>query len=361
MRAAMVHETGGEVVEVVEDLETIDIGPREVRVSIRASSLCHTDLRAVKRYPKVRLPAVIGHEGAGTISEVGNAVAGIRVGDPVIVAMVPPCGHCAACLRPQPYLCRTVQDVRAIPRFRRQGQAVYGFLGAGTFAEEIVVPDHSVVVIPDDVPFAAAALVGCGVMTGAGAVLNDAHLRPGQSVIIFGCGAVGVSAIQAARLVGAHPIVAVDLSDVALATALKMGASHVTDPAGVLDIMAELTEGVGFDCAVEAVGSSQTIRGAWDVTRRGGTVLVTGVGGDDEMVEFSAKELQYGAKTLRGDIYGASDVRRDFNIVLQLWRSGHLDLEGMVARRIRLEELNDAIEMLEHGGLLRQVVEFDAT
>ncbi|MGZ4240717.1 MAG: Zn-dependent alcohol dehydrogenase, partial [Actinomycetota bacterium] len=330
-----------------------------VRIRIRASGVCHSDLSGQNGTLPVPLPAVLGHEGAGEIIGVGDGVTALTAGDHVIVAWVPPCGICETCLKGQPHLCMTEFIPNAVSqRFSRGDQKLFGFAGVGTFAEEMVLPQHCAIKIDNDVPFDIASLIGCGVMTGVGAALNTAKVVPGSHVVVFGCGGVGISVIQGARIAGAAEIVAVDLSPERREFAKQFGATHACAPEELDGLKNELTAGLGFDYAFEVVGLPVTIRGAYDATRRGGMTVVVGAGRMDAMVEFNAYELFFLEKTIQGSYYGSADVRTDFHRLLRLWRQGKLDLEGLITNRIDVSEVNEAFEMMKNGEGIRSVIEF---
>jgi S-(hydroxymethyl)glutathione dehydrogenase/alcohol dehydrogenase len=240
-----------------------------------------------------------------------------------------------------------------------EGSPIFGFAGMGTFAEEIVVPQQAVVPIDPSVPLEIASLIGCGVMTGVGAAINTAKVEPGSSVVVFGCGGVGISAIQGARIAGAAEIVAVDLLESKLDDAKRLGATHGTTPDGLPSLSQEITGGDGFDYAFEAIGNPNTMRAAYDAVRRGGSAVIIGVGKADAMVSFSAFELFYSEKRLIGSYYGSADVRSDFHRLLRLWRAGKLDLEGMISRKLGIGDINDAFAAMRRGEMIRQVVQFE--
>jgi S-(hydroxymethyl)glutathione dehydrogenase/alcohol dehydrogenase len=358
MRAAVLRNTGDTTLDVVSDASVVDVEPGFVRVAIRATGVCHSDLSAMNGTIPQPAPAVLGHEGAGEIVEVGPGVDSVAVGDHVIVVWVPPCGKCTFCIGGQPNLCSEVMMSSGfLPRFVVDGQPAFGMAGTGTFCEEVVLPHQSVVKVDHDVPWEIASLIGCGVMTGVGAAINAAKVQPGGSVAVFGCGGVGVSIIQGARLAGAAEIVAIDLVEERRQDALRFGATHAVSPDELEDAKGEITGGIGFDYAFEAVGLPATIRGAYDAARRGGTACIVGVGRMEEMVSFSAFELFYAEKTLLGTIYGSADVRRDFDRMIRLWRAGRLDLDGMVSKTCGLHDINTALDDMRAGRVIRTVVE----
>ncbi len=358
MRAAVLRNTGDETLDVVSDAGVVDVEPGFVRVAIRATGVCHSDLSAMNGTIPQPAPAVLGHEGAGEIVEVGPGVDNVAVGDHVIVVWVPPCGKCSFCIGGQPNLCSEVMMSSGfLPRFVVDGQPTFGMAGTGTFCEEVVLPHQAVVRVDPDVPWEIASLIGCGVMTGVGAAINSAKVRPGASVAVFGCGGVGVSIIQGARLAGAAEIVAIDLVDERRQDALRFGATHAVSPDDLEGAKGEITAGQGFDYAFEAVGLPATLRGAYDAARRGGTACIVGVGRMEETVSFSAFELFYSEKTLLGTIYGSADVRRDFDRMIRLWRAGRLDLAGMVSKTCGLHDINTALDDMRAGRVIRTVVE----
>ena len=360
MRAAVLRNTGDDKLELRDDVGLADVGPGQVKVKVQATGVCHSDVSAMSGVIPQPAPFVPGHEGAGIVTEVGPGVTTVNEGDHVIVAWSAPCGQCSFCLRhKQPNLCINVLfSAAATPNFRLDGAPLGGMTGAGTFAEELILPHQGVVKIDDDVPFEIASLVGCGVMTGVGAALNTAKVAPGSSVVVFGCGGVGISAIQGARVAGAAEIVAVDLVDRKLDDAKRFGATHAVKPDDLPAAQGEITGGDGFDYAFEAIGSPATMRAAFDATRRGGTTCIIGVGAPDKMLQFSAFEIFFAEKNFTGSYYGSADVRVDFHQMLRLWRNGRLDLEGMISRRLGLEDINEAVEALMSGQVIRQVISF---
>ncbi|GHF81994.1 S-(hydroxymethyl)glutathione dehydrogenase/alcohol dehydrogenase [Amycolatopsis bartoniae] len=359
MRAAVLNAIGDDKLELRDDVTTVDPGPHEVRIKVRASGICHSDLSAMDGTLPALAPGIVGHEGAGEIVDVGSAVEHLAPGDHVTVSFVPPCGACPSCLRGEPNLC-AVHAIAAFttPRFRLGETPVFGYAGLGTFAEELVVPASGAIKVDPDVPFETAALIACGVLTGVGAVLNTAKVRPGSTVVVIGCGGVGISVIQGARLAGATTIVAVDPVEGKHAIAKRFGATHATTPDGLEALKQQVTNAEGFDYAFDVVGLPVTIRSAWDSARRGGSVVVVGAGRGDAMVQFSAQELFLHDKKILGSFYGSSHVHHDTGQMLRFWRAGLLDLDGMISRRLPFDELNDGLATLRDGStdVIRQVV-----
>ena len=360
MLAAILMETPTEELMVADDVTLRDLAPGDVKVKIAHSGVCHSDLSAMNGTIPQTPPAVLGHEGAGVVTDIGDGVTHVAPGDHVIIAFSPPCGTCPYCTgRGQPNLCIDgFFAMSANPQVRRGDTVVGAMTGCGTFAEETIVPGIAAIKIDDDIPLDVAALVGCGVPTGVGAALNTAGITPGSSVLVIGAGGVGVAAIQGARIAGAAVIVAVDLHEGKLDRAKAFGATHGVLPDDLPAALAEITAGEGFDFTLECIGMPTTMRQAFDMTRRGGTSCIVGVGRMDETFELSAFEMFFSEKTLVGSMYGGADVRTDFNRFLRLYKAGRLDLEGMISRRIHIDEVNDAMACIGDADIIRQVIDF---
>ena len=358
MKAAVLRGTGDEF--TIEDLRLRALGPRDVHVRVAASGVCHSDLSIQDGTIPHPLPAVLGHEGAGVVIGTGADVTTVEPGDHVVLAWVAPCRSCFFCLRGRPELCEHGLDHAFASPYATasDGTAFLAAFGTATFGEETIVPERACVKIDSEFPFDLAALVGCGVVTGVGAVCNSAHVEPGASVAVIGCGGVGLAAIQGARLAGAAPIIAVDRVASKLARARGCGATEVVDASDTDPVAAvrELTAGRGADHVFEVVGRSDTIEAAFEMTRRAGTCTIVGAGSFTDMVKFGAMQLMVGAKTLRGCVYGSSDPARDFPEIVRLQQAGRLDLDALVTRRIALEELNDAFRAMQAGEVARSII-----
>ncbi|MFB1045777.1 Zn-dependent alcohol dehydrogenase [Streptomyces chrestomyceticus] len=360
MRAAIQHQTGQEKLEVLDGVEAVGFGPGKVRIRIRATGLCHSDLSAMSGVLPQPAPFVPGHEGAGEIVEVGDGVEGLSAGDRVLMCWLPACGTCPSCKRGQTHLCLAGFMNAGTPNFRRPGADpcdVFGFAGTGTFAEEVVVAANCAVPIPDDVPYEIAALIGCGVTTGLGAALNTARVAPGASVAVIGCGGVGISAVQGARVCGAAQIVAVDPVAARREAALRFGATEAVAPEELAGAGQRITAGEGFDYVFEVVGRSATARTAYETTRRGGTLCVVGAGAMDDHFQVNMFELFFDEKRILPSLYGGGDVLRSYEQVIALWRAGRIDLEGLITHRVRLPEINEALEQMRTGTALRTCIE----
>jgi S-(hydroxymethyl)glutathione dehydrogenase / alcohol dehydrogenase len=360
VRAAVLHSIDDVKIDIRDDVVAVGPGPAEVKIRLRAAGVCHSDLSARNGSLPQPVPAILGHEAAGDVVAAGDGVTDLAVGDRVIASWLPPCGSCPSCLRGQPFLCMAHVIAAYIqPRFLVGETPAFGLAGCGAFAQEMVVPREGAVKFADDVPYEVAALVGCGVMTGVGAVINTARVEPGAKVAVIGCGGVGIAAIQGARLSGAAVIVGVDTVESKHEAARRFGATHAVRPDQLSELSAQVTGGEGFDYAFEVVGTPPTIRAAWAAARRGGTVVVVGAGRPDQQVEFTPFELLFDGKQLLGSLYGSADVRRDYAQMLDLWRAGLLDLEGMITQRLQLEDIDDALRALGRGDVIRQVITYD--
>ncbi|UZI31599.1 Zn-dependent alcohol dehydrogenase [Streptomyces sp. VB1] len=357
MRAAVLHETGQEKLEVLDDVEAVGFGPGKVKLRIRATGLCHSDVSAMSGVLPQPAPFIPGHEGAGEVIDVGDGVTGLSAGDRVLVCWLPACGECPSCKRGQTQLCLAGFMNAGTPNFRRPGGDVFGFAGTGTFTEEVVVGAGSAVPIPDDVPFEIAALIGCGVTTGLGAAINTAKVEAGSSVAVIGCGGVGISTIQGARVQSAAQIIAVDPVASRREAALRFGATEAVAPDGLADAKQRITGGEGFDYVFEVVGKSATARTAYENTRRGGTLCVVGAGAMDDNFQVNMFELFFDEKRILPSMYGGGDVLRSFDRAIALWRAGRIDLESMITHRVRLDGVNDALDQMRTGESLRTCIE----
>jgi S-(hydroxymethyl)glutathione dehydrogenase / alcohol dehydrogenase len=359
VRAAVLERVGGPI--LVADVDLAAPGPGMVRVDIAASGLCHSDLSVADGTLPLPLPTVLGHEGAGTVTEVGPGVTGLQPGHRVVLSWAVPCRACRPCLRGRPELCDTGMD-HAFTRTHGtlDGEQVWAVFGTGTLAEQTVVPAAAAIRIGDEAPLDLAALVGCAVLTGVGAVVNTARVAPGDTVAVIGCGGVGLAAIQGARLAGAGSIIAVDRAAGRLPLAMANGATHTVDASSAepVEAVRELTGGRGVDHAVEAVGRSATIEAAYAMATRGGTVTVVGAGAVDDPVTFPAMGLMADAKVLQGCVYGGADPARDVPWILDLAAQGRLDLEALVTARVGLDRIDDAVSAMRAAEGARTLVTF---
>jgi S-(hydroxymethyl)glutathione dehydrogenase / alcohol dehydrogenase len=335
----------------IRDVVLPELGPDQVRVRVAAAGVCHSDLSMMNGTLRPSFPLVLGHEAAGTISAAGAGVTRVKPGDRVVVNWAPPCRHCWFCLNGQPYLCKSVEGVASLPGGALpDGTPLHLAMGVGAFADEVVLPAAGVVPLADEVPLDVAALLGCAVLTGVGAVRNTARVRAGESVVVIGLGGVGLSAIAGARLSGAGPIIAVDVAADKEKLAIASGATHFTaaNDKQSKQIRA-LTGGRGADHAFECVGRAATIKAAWGCVRRGGQVTVVGVGRLDDPVSLNALEIYHFARTMAVSVYGSGDADRDIPWLAEQVILGNLDLEPLVSHRIGLDGLTDAFNRMEAG------------
>jgi S-(hydroxymethyl)glutathione dehydrogenase/alcohol dehydrogenase len=345
----------------VTEIELPDPGPGQVRIKLAAAGVCHSDLSLSNGTLRQPAPAVLGHEGAGTVTAVGPDVTTVAPGDQVVLNWAPSCGSCHFCGLAEPWLCADAGVAANAPYATRasDGGDLYPGLGTAAFAEETVVPAHAALPLPEGVPLTDAALLGCAVLTGWGAVHYSAQVRPGESVAVFGVGGVGLATLQAARIAGAGTIVAVDVSPEKEELARAAGATEfVLAGDDTAKRIRKLTGGYGTDTAVECVGRADTIRTAWSATRRGGRTTVVGIGGQDQQVSFSALELFYFGRTLSGCVYGNSDPARDLPIIAGHVRSGALDLSALVTGRVGLDGIPDAFDAMVAGKGGRTLIVF---
>lgn len=356
MRAVIMEQYDAPL--VVDDVAPLPLLPMDVRVRTGASGVCHSDLSATRgQYPFV-LPIVLGHEGAGMVEEVGSAVTSLRPGDRVIASFVSFCGRCYQCLNGRGHICEQQAVLGAVPRARRNGQEIIAMTGLGTMAEQMTVNEANLVKVETDLPDDQLALIGCGVTTGAGAALWTARVSPGSSVAIFGCGGVGLSTLQGARIAGAARIIAVDPFPRKRAAALELGATDVVDPgaADPVEQIRELTGGRGAEYTFEVVGTLATMRQTYDAAANGGTVTFVGALRPDVELPLPANALHAQGKTILGSVYGSAQVRRDMPQLVRFAERGLLDLGSMVSRQVPLEDVNDALAAIDAGETIRTVL-----
>ncbi|HEY2833346.1 MAG TPA: Zn-dependent alcohol dehydrogenase [Sporichthyaceae bacterium] len=355
-------------------LEVVDLqveAPRagEVAVRMAAAGICASDLSVRNGALPGPLPIVLGHEGAGVIEAIGAGVDRLAVGDHVAICAMPQCGQCYRCKRGQTGLCERGDGVLfsgaqldgTLRCATADGVPVAQMVAAGTFAEQVVVPAISVVPLPRDFPLAPAALLGCAVLTGMGAALHTASIRAGDTVVVIGCGSVGLTAIQGARLAGAGRILAIDLVETKLDLAHTLGATDVI-PARDADLVAavrDLTAGRGADVTIEAVGAQVTVDAAIRMTDKGGEVVFVGAGGPQTRIDIPQfRGLVGSAKTLKGCLFGAADIHRDIPRFVEHYRAGELVLDSLVSRTFTLGEINEAMAAVAAGEVISAIVAF---
>ncbi len=348
-------------------IEEVDIAPPqrgEALVKIAATGLCHTDLHFMEGFFPWPAPAVLGHEAAGVVEQVGEGVRSVKIGDHVVLSSAPTCGFCRYCVAGKPYLClasagsHLMKDGTSRLTLKSDGKSLFHFLGLSTFAAYAVVSEMAMAPVHEDAPLTSAALVGCAVVTGVGAVLYTAGVSAGKSVAVYGCGGVGLNVIQGANLVGACPIIAVDTKDEKLALAKQFGATHFVNPSKEHPVFKihEITGG-GADFAFEAIGDVDVLGQAFDSLDRGGMAVMVGVPPLGSKYPVDTMNL-FGDKTLRGCVLGSVNIRRDLPLMVDLYMAKRLKLDELVSRTFSLEEINEAFELVKRGEVARAVVTF---
>jgi len=351
---------------IVEELTLNEPRKGEVRVKIAASGVCHSDYHLVTGATKHPMPVVIGHEGAGIVEAVGEGVTRAQMGDHVVLSWTPDCGHCFYCLHDKPNLCETFTEpiwagvmLDGTTRLYKNGNPVYHWCGLATFADYAVVPEESCVVIRRDVPLQVAALVGCSVATGVGAVMYTSPVRPGESVVVFGCGGIGLSIIQGAAMAGASSIIGVDTNPAKLPLARAFGATDalLASDHSISEIY-ERTSGRGADHVFEAVGVPAVQERALDAVRPGGTLALVGLSAMGTGTNLPGAVITRQEKTIKGSYYGSVNPRRDFPLLIDLYVSGRLDLDRLVTQTYTLDQVNEAYDAMLNGSVARGVVVF---
>lgn len=351
----------------IEDVPIADPRDREVLVRIMATGVCSSDLSTIRGKTASELPLIPGHEAAGIVERIGSGVSKVRVGDRVVLSWAPNCGHCFYCQESHPTLCDTYGGAAVSgglwDRTSRLGPVtapIKHYSCVSSFAELAVVPEAGCIPIHDEVPFAVAALVGCAVTTGFGAVVNDAKVRAGEAVAVIGVGGVGINAIQAAALAGAETIIALDTNAAKADVARLNGATHFINPmdADALDQVRALTQGRGVDHTVECTGRPAAMTSAYAMTRPAGSVVIVGIAPVGSDLAIPAIGFPGSKKRIIGSIYGGGVPERDITKILSLYRSGKLSLDRQIGERIGLERVNEALRWLEQGVMARTIIEF---
>jgi S-(hydroxymethyl)glutathione dehydrogenase/alcohol dehydrogenase len=364
MKAAVLNEIPGDL--IIEEITVDKPGPGEVLLRTTNAGLCHSDLHFMDgQWSRLPLPAVMGHESAGIVQAVGDDVTYVKPGDHVITCLSIFCGNCEHCLTGHPNRCQnsvaTSRPKGSAPRLSRGDEAVGQFARLGGFAEEMLVHQNAVVKIRDDMPLDKAALIGCGVTTGVGAVFKTARIEPGSTVCVVGAGGIGLSAIQGARIAGASRIIAIDLGQAKLETAQVCGATDVIDASTTDDVVGAVREmtGGGVDYAFEAIGRKETVEQVWSMSRLGGTSVVIGMMPFGQKVEIPGYEIFMQEKTLKGSMMGSNAFRVDMPRYCDMYLDGRLRLDEMISHHMPLEQINDGYELMRTGASNRAVIDFD--
>ena len=360
MKAAVLREVDRPL--EVEEVRIDKPGPREVLVRTGATGVCHSDLHFVEGKYAITMPAILGHEAAGTVEAVGEQVSYVSPGDTVILCLSVFCGHCEMCLSGRPVLCSRKDVVRTReepPRLSQGDTRLTQMAFLGTFAEQVLVHEHSLVKVREDIPFEQLALIGCGVTTGLGAALNTAKVEPGSTVAVIGCGGVGLNCIQGAALAGALRIIAVDAVETKLTLAQDFGATDVVDASGgaVAEKIRDLTGG-GVDYSFEAIGKKETAEQAFEILRPGGTATIIGMIPEGTKIELDGPSF-LDERRIQGSSMGSNRFRTDMPRYIEFYRQGRLKLDQLVSQRMKLEQVNQAFEDMKQGHVARSVITFD--
>lgn len=367
VKAAVAFEAGKPL-----SIETVQLeGPKEgeVLVEIKATGVCHTDAFTLSGAdPEGLFPAILGHEGAGVVVEVGAGVKSVKVGDHVIPLYIPECRNCEYCLSGKTNLCqaiRVTQGRGVMPdgtsRFSLNGQKILHYMGTSTFANYTVLPEISVAKIREDAPFEKVCLIGCGVTTGLGAVVNTAKVEPGSNVVVFGLGGVGLNVIQGAKMVGANMIVGVDLNPAKRELAEKFGMTHFVNPKEIdgdlVAYLVELTKG-GADYSFECIGNINVMRQALECCHKGwGTSVIIGVAGAGQEISTRPFQLVTG-RVWKGSAFGGAKGRTDVPKIVEWFMNGKIDIDSLITQVMPIEQVNEAFDLMHKGESIRSVLTF---
>ena len=360
VKAAVCREFGALL--SIEEITVAAPGTGQVKVDVEACAICHSDIHFIDGAWGGRLPAIYGHEAAGTVSAVGDGVDSVGVGDRVVISLIRSCGACPSCQKGMPVACTgrfSIDGTR--PLTDANGESLVHGLKTGTFAEEAIVDQSQVVAIPDDVPITSAALLGCGVITGFGAVTNTARIETGSDVAVIGCGGVGLNAVQGAAIAGAAQVIAVDIADDKLDAAREFGATAGVSAGSddVADQVRALTGGAGVDYVFVTVGAKPAIEQAFTFVAPGGAVVLVGMTATGVMVEVDATNIAGNSQRVLGSKMGAGRLPVDIPLLVSLYQDGRLKLDELVSKTYPIEEINEAIDAVKRGEARRNVIVFD--
>lgn len=361
MKAAVFREVGKPL--EIEDVEISKPGPREVLIRTAAAGVCHSDLHFIEGLYPAQTPMVLGHESAGIVEQVGSEVTYVEPGDHVITCLSVFCGHCEDCVTGHMSLCQSAEVRRAPgeePRLSQNAAPMQQFAQLSSFAEQMLIHEHGLVKIQKDMPLDRAALIGCGVTTGVGAVFHTAAVEPGSTVAVIGCGGVGLSCINGAAIAGAGRVIAVDMVDAKLETAKEFGATDVVNgnDGDVVEQVRELTGGEGVNYSFEAIGLKATAEQAFSMLRRGGAATIIGMIPVGVKIELTGSAFLQ-EKKIQGSMMGSNRFRVDMPRFVDFYLQGKLHLDQMISKRIQLEQVNEAFEDMKAGKVARSVIVFD--
>ena len=353
----------------IEEVRVLPPQAGEVTVRMKAAGVCHSDLHVMKGDLSMPMPIILGHEGSGVIEAVGEGVTSVEVGDHVILVWRGSCGKCEYCSSGRPALCDMGTAMRftglmpdGTTRFQNSaGESIRHYAGVSAFSSLATMPQASVVKIPKEFSFEKAALIGCGVITGVGAVERAAKVQPNSTVAVIGCGGIGLNIVQGARMAGARQIIAVDKFSRKEGDARLFGATDYVDinAGDPVQAIKDLTDGKGVDYAFEAFGSGKTAEQAFDATKKGGMCVMVGITSAADRAAINVNQLVYAEKTLRGSLYGSTQPRTDLLLLIGMHQSGRLMLDELVTKRYPLEGINEAYDALQRGEVARSLIVFE--
>jgi len=360
MKAAICYKYGEAL--VIEDVNLDPPKQNEVKVRIVVASICHSDIHIIRGERTGSVPVLAGHEASGIVENVGPNVTLVRVGDRVVVSLLRSCGYCYYCSSGAPHKCEAhwlLDDENRVNT--KNGEPIRLGLRTGAFAEYVIVHESQLVKIPNDIPFDHAAVLACGVITGYGAVVNTANVKPGESVVVIGTGGVGLNSIQAASISGASPIIAVDILDNKLQAAKQFGATHTINTANqdTVKIVGELTLGHGVDYVFVGVGSTSAVSQALKLVRKRGSVIIAGIPKTGETMPLIVDELVGRELRVIGSSMGGTRLRTDIPKLIDLYKHGWIKLEELIQNKYPIEQINEAIKDMENGNAIKNVIVFE--
>lgn len=359
MKAAVCYETGKPLV-----IEDVDIAPPEkgeVKVKMAATAVCHSDIHLIRGEIPWKIPCIPGHESAGYIEEVGEGVTTVKKGDPVVASLLISCGKCLYCTTGRPHLCNTTwrRDTES-PYHNQKGEPLSQAFRIGSFGEYTILDESQVVKIPGDMPLDRASMLACGVITGFGAAVNRAKVRPMSSCVIIGVGGVGLNAIQGAAISGANPVIAIDISDKKLEAAKVFGATHTINSSKVdaVEAVKEMTDGLGADYVFITVGSVEALTQGFNMTANCGMTVAVGLPKMQDTITLSPFPFIMGERVLTGSFMGTTTLQTDIPKMIKLYQSGILKLDELITDHYPLEKINEAIDAVMEGKALRNIITF---